>query len=144
MAKEKAGWDKIPTLQGLEVDWRYQPEKPLGKRTWQRISDNELFHIIGIKRIPVKVVTNNFQETGILVNVAPGGMAVLLKTKLAEGQKLKVGLFLGKHTVISNAVIRKVRNLEGSYGTGMEFIDLNKDTKSFIAGMVSSKVFRQA
>jgi hypothetical protein len=144
VTKDKVRWDEIPAIEGLAVDWRYQPERPLGRRVWQRIADKELFYILGSKRIPVKVVTNTFQETGVLVDIAPGGMAVLLKTKLAEGQKLKVGMFLGKQTVISKGVIRNVRRLDGCHGTGIEFLDLEKDTKKYIAGMVSSKVFRNA
>jgi len=143
MAKEKAGWDKIPSLQGLEVDWKYEPENPLGKRAWLRIVDSELHAILDVKNIPVKVVSRGFEETGYLLNIAQGGLAVLLKSKLTEGQLLKVGLLLGKQKVISRAVTRKIRGLEGRFGTGIEFVELDKESETFIAGIVSSKVFQQ-
>ncbi len=143
MTKEKTGWDKIPSLQGLEVDWAFEPENPLGKRTWLRIADNELHTILGVNNIPVKVASKNFEETGYLLDIAQGGFAALLKTKLSEGQLLKVGFFLGKQKVLSRAIVRNVGSLEGRFRAGIEFVELDKDCQSFIAGVISSKVFRQ-
>lgn len=143
MTKEKAGWDKIPSLQGLEVDWQYEPDNPLGKRAWLRIADEELHGILGVKSIPVKVVSKGFEETGYLLNIAQGGLAVLMKTMLAEGQLLKVGLFLGKQKIVSRAIVRNTRDIEGRFSTGIEFVELDKDSTKYIAGIVSSKVFRQ-
>jgi len=143
MAKEKTGWDEIPSLQGLEVDWKYEPENPLGKRAWLRIADNELHAILGVKSIPVKVVSKNFEETGYLLDIAQGGVAVFLKTKLAVGQLLKIGFFLGKQKVISRAIIRNITSLEGRFRTGIEFVELDKESQSYIAGIISSKVFQQ-
>ncbi len=143
MAKEKTGWDEIPSLQGLEVDWKYEPENPLGKRAWLRIADNELYAILGVKSIPVKVVSKNFEETGYLLDIAQGGVAVFLKTKLVVGQLLKIGFFLGKQKVISRAIIRNITSLEGRFRTGIEFVELDKEVESYIAGIISSKVFQQ-
>jgi hypothetical protein len=143
MANEKSGWDHIPSLEGLEVDWQYEPENPLGKRAWLRIVNNELHAILGVKNIPVKVVSKNFEETGYLLDVAQGGFAALLKTKLAEGQLLKVGFFLGKQKVISRATVRNVMSLEGRFRAGIEFVELDKELQSYIAGIISSKVFEQ-
>ncbi len=142
MAKEKTSWDEIPSLQGLEVDWKYEPENPLGKRAWMRIVDTELHALLGVKNIPVKVVSNNFEETGYVLDIAQGGFAALLKTKLAEGHLLKVGFFLGKQTVISKAIIRSVKSLEGRFRAGVEFVELDKELQSYIAGIVSSRVFQ--
>ena len=143
MAKEKTGWDESPSLQGLEVDWKYEPENPLGKRAWLRIADNELYAILGVKSIPVKVVSKNFEETGYLLDIAQGGVAVFLKTKLVVGQLLKIGFFLGKQKVISRAIIRNITSLEGRFRTGIEFVELDKEVESYIAGIISSKVFQQ-
>ena len=143
MAKEKTGWDEIPSLQGLEVDWKYELENPLGKRAWLRIADNELYAILGVKSIPVKVVSKNFEETGYLLDIAQGGVAVFLKTKLVVGQLLKIGFFLGKQKVISRAIIRNITSLEGRFRTGIEFVELDKEVESYIAGIISSKVFQQ-
>lgn len=143
MTKEKTGWDKIPSLQGLEVDWAFEPENPLGKRAWLRIADNELHAILGVKSIPVKVAAKNFEETGFIIDIAQGGFGAFLKTKLKEGQLLKVGFFLGKQKVISRAIVRNVGSLEGRFRTGIEFVELDKDCQGFIAGVISSKVFQQ-
>ncbi len=143
MAKDKTGWDHIPSLNGLEVDWKYEPENPLGKRAWLRIANTELHAILGVKSIPVKMVSKNFEETGYLLDIAQGGFAALLKTKLAEGQLLKVGFFLGKQKVISRAVIRNVSSLEGRFKVGVEFVELDEETKGYIVGIISSKVFQQ-
>ena len=143
MAKEKTGWDQIPSLEGLEVDWKYEPENPLGKRAWLRIADNELHAILEVKNIPVKVASKNFEETGYLLDIAQGGVAVLLKTKLVIGQLLKIGFFLGKQKVISRAIIRNITSLEGRFRTGIEFVELDKESESYIAGIISSKVFQQ-
>lgn len=143
MAKEKTGWDDIPSLQGLEVDWQYEPENPLGKRAWQRMVDKELYAILGVKNIPIKVVAKNFEEIGSLLDLAQGGFSVLLKTKLAEGQLLKVGFFLGNRKVISRAKIRNVTSLQDRYRAGVEFVELDEDLRSYIGGIISSRVFQQ-
>ena len=143
MAIEKSGWDQIPSLEGLEVDLQYEPENPLGKRSWLRIVNNELHAILGVKNIPVKVASKNFEETGYILDIAQGGFAALLKTKLAEGQLLKVGFFLGKQKVISRAIVRNVMSLEGRFRAGIEFVELEKELEGYIAGIISSKVFEQ-
>ncbi len=143
MTKENTGWDQIPSLKGLEVDWKYEPENPLGKRAWLRIADNGLHAVLGVKNIPVKVVSKSFEETGYLLDIAQGGCAALLKTKLAEGQLLKVGFFLGKQKVISRAIIRDITSFEGRFRTGIEFVELDKECIAYIVGIISSKVFQQ-
>lgn len=142
MTKEKTKWDEIPSLQGLEVDWEYKPENPLGKRAWVRMADNDLLSILGVKRIPIKVVSKNFDETGLLLDLAQGGLAVLLNTKLAVGQAVKLGFFLGKHKVVSRAVIRNIRNQEGGQRTGIEFVELDKESEIYITGIISAKVYQ--
>jgi hypothetical protein len=141
--KEKKGWDNIPSLQGLEVDWQYEPENPLGKRAWLRIASTDLQDILGVKTVPVKVVSQGREETGYLMDIAQGGMAVLLSSKLNEGKLIKVGLILGKHKLICRAVTRYVRDVGSKFGTGMEFVDLAEESQSYIAGIVSSRVFQK-
>jgi hypothetical protein len=46
MAKEKVNWDDIPSLDGLEVDWQFEPENPLGKRAKVRIANSELYPLL--------------------------------------------------------------------------------------------------
>lgn len=143
MAKEKKGWDDIPSLQGLEVDWKYEAENPFGKRAYQRIAENDLIEILGVKKIPIKVVAKDFEEIGALLDLAQGGCSVLLKTKLAEGQVLMVGFILGNQKVISKAKIIHVESVESKYRIGVEFVDLDKDLRSYIGGVISSKVYQQ-
>lgn len=142
MTKEKLNWDDIPSLDGLEVDWQFEPENPLGKRAWVRIENSDLFTLLGVKSIPVKVVAKNFDEKGYLVDLAQSGLAVLLDTKLAEHQQVKIGLFLGKQKVLSRAVIRNVRDEDGRHRTGIEFVELNKESEAFIAGLISTRVYK--
>lgn len=142
MAKEKVNWDDIPSLEGLEVDWQFEPENPLGKRAWVRIETRDLHPLLDVKGIPVKVVSNNFDGKGLLVDLAQGGLAVVLDTRLAESQQVKVGLFLGRQKVVTRAVVRNVRDEDGRYRTGMEFVDLKKEYASFIVGLISSKNYQ--
>ena len=138
MTKEKINWNDIPSLDGLEVDWQFEPENPLGKRAWLRIANIELFKLLGVKNIAIKVVSRNFEGKGTLVDLAQSGLAILLDTKLAESEQVKVGLFLGKQKILSRAVVRNVRDEGGRHRTGIEFVGLNKEYESFIAGIIAS------
>jgi hypothetical protein len=142
MTKEKVNWDDIPSLEGLEVDWQFEPENPLGKRAWVRIANIELFKLLGVKNIAVKVVAKNFDSKGALVDLAQSGLAVILDTKLAESQQVKVGFFLGKQKILSRAVVRNVRDEKGRYRTGIEFAGLTKEYDSFIAGLIASTSYK--
>mgnify|MGYP000996368894 CR=1 FL=1 len=82
MTKEKANWDDIPSLEGLEVDWQFEPENPLGKRGWVRMENSDLYSLLGVKSIAVKVVSKNFEGKGYLVDIAQSGLAVLMDTQL--------------------------------------------------------------
>jgi hypothetical protein len=139
---DKVNWDDIPSLEGLEVDWQFEPENPLGRREWVRIVKNDLHPLLEVKNIPVKVVSRNFDEKGYLIDIAKNGMAVLLKTQLVVNQQVKIGFFLGKHKVLSRAVIRNIFDEKGRFRTGMEFVDLNKEYESFIVGLISSKGYK--
>ncbi|MGW8194057.1 MAG: PilZ domain-containing protein [Desulforhopalus sp.] len=142
MAKSKADWDKIPSIDGLSVDWEYEPESPLGKRELVRIETKDLRTLFSVKSIPVKVAVKGYEGKGYLVDIAEGGCAVLLGTELSEGQPVKLGLFLGEQKVLSRAIVRSVRQEKGGYRTGMEFVDLAEESATYIAGLVSSKVFK--
>lgn len=142
MTKEKTNWDDIPSLEGLKVDWDFEPENPLGKRAWVRMANSDLYPLLDVKSIPVKVVARNFDGKGYLIDIAQSGLAVLLESKLAESQQVKIGLFLGKQKILSRAVVRNVRMMQGKHRTGMEFVDLDKEHESFIAGLVASKVYK--
>lgn len=142
MTKSKADWDNIPSIDGLGVDWEYEPESPLGKRDLVRIESKDLKTILGVKIIPVKVVAQGYEGKGSLVDIAQGGIAVLLDASLAESQPVKLGLFLGKQKILSRAVVRSVDKQKGGYRTGMEFVGLQEEYATYIAGLVSSKVYK--
>lgn len=144
MTKEKSAWDQIPSLEGLEVDWQYKPENPLGKRSWLRMADKELLEILGVKRIPVKIVSKNFEETGVLLDVSQGGCSVVLKERLSEGQTLRLGFILGKEKVISKAMVKNVARRAGGFRIGVAFVELEKAMQDYIAGLISAKVLQKS
>ena len=141
MTEKKKSWDDIPSLEGLEVDWNFEPESSLGKRAWARIVKSDLLSLFGVKSLPVQIAAKDYDGKGSLVDIGQSGMAVLLDTQLAKSQEVKIGLFLGKQKVMSRAVIRNVANGTGWHRTGMEFMDFKKEYESFIAGLVSSKSY---
>ena len=143
MATGKSGWDNIPSLKGLEVDWQYEPENPLGKRAWLRIASTQFYTILGVKNIPVKLASKTVEETGHLLDVSQGGFSAVVKTNFTVGQLLKVGFFIGKQKVISRAVVKYVTLREERFKVGVEFVDLDGATKQYIAGIVAAKVFQQ-
>jgi hypothetical protein len=142
MTKSKADWNEIPSIDGLGVDWEYVPENPLGKREMVRVASKDLRTILGVKKIPVKVVDKNCEAKGYLVDIAINGIAVLLNRRFVEGQPVKLGLFLGKQKVLSRAIIRSVMDQGDGLRTGMEFVDLKEEYRVHIDGLISSKVYK--
>jgi hypothetical protein len=139
MTKKKITWDDIPSVEGLEVDWNFEPESSLGKRTWARMAKSDLLPLLNMKTMPVQVVAKNFEGKGALVDIAQRGMAVLLDTKLAVSEQVKIGLFLGRQKIMSRAVIRNVGDARGGHRIGMEFMDIKKEYESFITGLIATK-----
>jgi len=140
MTKEKSGWDNIPSLDGLKVDWEYEPENALGKRARDRMTAKELHRLFGVKNIPIKVVAKKFDEKGYLLDISNGGGAILLAKSLAEGQLVKIGFFLGKQKIVERAVVRNiVPTKTGKYRTGIEFIELTEDSESYIGSLISAR-----
>lgn len=144
MTKQKGTWDDIPSIGGLEVEWDYEPENPLGKREQVRIGNKDLQSLLGVGRIQVKVAAKNFEGKGLLTDIAQGGIGVFLASKLSEKQPVKIGLFLGKRKLIARAIVRNVTELQGKFRTGMELVDLPKDLEAFIGGLISSKSYAGA
>lgn len=142
MVKEKSSWDDIPSLDGLGVDWEYEPVNPLGKRAWARIANNDLYSFLTVKSIPVKVVSTNFDKTGYLLDISKNGLAVLLPAQLKAGQPVKIGFFLGKEKVVSRGSVRNISAVEGKFRVGMEFIGLDKNSEAFILSLGSAKGFK--
>jgi len=140
MSDKKASWDNIPSLEGFEVDWEYKPKNPLGKRAHQRMKDTELYSILSVSTIPVKVAASDFEEKGYMVDISPSGIAVTLDTMLFKDRALMVGLFLGQQKIVSKAVVKHVQKIDGKYKTGMVFVNLNSEYADFITGLFASKI----
>lgn len=140
MAEKKPSWDDIPSLEGFEVDWDYKPKNPMGKRAHIRMKDTELYPVLNVTTIPVKVAANDFEEKGYMGDITPAGMAVTMSSKLTEGKPVMVGFFLGEQKIVSKAIVKNVREVDGKYITGFVFENLNEDYANFIAGLFASKI----
>ena len=138
---EKKNWDDIPSIEGIEVDWQYEPESTLGKRAWPRITERDVLALFDMQSLPVQVAAKNFDGLGSLVDVGQNGMAVLLKTRLTPNEQVKIGFFLGQQKVMSRAVIKNVGDGHGGHRIGMEFMDFKQEYRSYIAGLVSTKSY---
>lgn len=142
MKAHKIGWEDIPSLEDIMVDWDYGPENPLGKRASARISRTDLHSLLSVKNIPTKVIAHTAGEIGCLIDISPTGFAVLLENRLSNGQPVRIGFFLGKKKVLARAVVRNVHSTEEKFRTGMEFAGLDREDVLFIAGLFSSKVYK--
>lgn len=138
---QKISWDDIPSLDNLEVDWEYTPENPLGKREWVRISNVELYRLIGREHIAIRIVSNSINYTGYLLDISQNGLAVLVNRDLKEGVPVKIGFFIGKHKLTSRGIVRNSIISESNYRIGIEFIDLQGEHASFIVGLNPSKLY---
>lgn len=142
MTKKKVSWDNIPSLEGLEVDWDYEPDNPLGKRTTVRIGDKQLHSLIAKENTPVKLLTSSLEHKGYLVDISQGGIAVLLDSQLPTGQPVKIGFFLGNEKIVANALVRNIVAVDNKFRTGIEFVGLKKVYDEYIAGLISSSVYK--
>ena len=138
MAKEKSSWDEIPSIEGLSVDWEYEPENSLGKRAYSRIINKELLPLLGVPKVPVKLVTSSKEVTGQLIDLSQSGLATLSERLFTEGEQVKLGFFLKDHKVVSKGIVRNVTRVEKMYRIGIEFVDLKDESIDFIRSLVSS------
>jgi hypothetical protein len=140
--EKNTSWDDIPSLEGLGVEWEYQPETALGKRAFARINTDDLAGLFAVKKIFVKIATAQQTYTGRLLDISKGGLSASLPVSLAENLPVKVGLFLGTVKVISKAIIRQTRIEGAMYTTRIQFIDLNKESAEYIGGIYASKILQ--
>jgi len=140
MADKKVSWDDIPSLEGLKVDWDFEPKSTLGKRAQKRMKSTELYPILGVNKIYVKVVANNFEEKGYLLDLTSRGLAVSLNSCLDKNTPVKIGFFLGPQKIVSRALVKNSQEVDGMYKIGMVFEKLNKESAEFITGIFASKI----
>lgn len=138
----KASWEDIPSLEDLKIDWNYEPENPLGRRSLVRLLNNDLFRTLEVDHIPVKIISRKFNKNGSLVDLSTKGLAVLLDVEMKAGLLIKVGFFLGKVKVIARGIIRNSANIRDFYRTGIEFVELENETASFISSLNSSIIYK--
>ena len=145
MSNKKVSWDDIPSINGMEVDWNYKPEDELlGKRSHNRLINQDLHALIGVKKIPVKLLAKGVDETGLLIDIAQGGLAVLLKIKMVRGTPVKLGFFLGKQKMIANGMICHACRQASAYKTGVQFIEIDSDSRQYIASLMASKLYNHS
>jgi hypothetical protein len=135
-------WSDIPSLENAEVDWDYEPENPLGKRSCVRIGNKHLYLCLNEKDVPVKIISRNFIETGNLLDISEAGLAVLLgDTEMKEGYHTKISLQLGTKKVISKVVVRNICSVDDKNRLGLEFVDPATDHSEFIRNLVASRAY---
>ena len=138
----KASWDNIPSLEDLKMDWDYEPENPLGRRSSIRLSKNDLIRTLDADQIPVKIISRKFDNNGSLVDLSTKGLAVLLDVEMKAGLLIKVGFLLGKVKVIARGIIRNSSKLRDFYRTGIEFVEFEDEATAFIASLTCSKIYK--
>ena len=136
-------WDKIPSIQGLAVDWDYEPETSIGKRLWKRLVQQDLQSLLGTVSTPVKMITADTEIKGRLIDISQKGLGVLLENGLPVGKSGKVGFRLGKETIVSQAVTKNSHRLPVNHRVGLEFVGLNGKMEDYIAQLVTSDGYGQ-
>lgn len=143
MGEEKPDWKNIPSLDGLEIEWGYEPENKVGKRAHTRLTLKDLTFLFKKKDIPVKLVTEKAQCTAYLVDVSQGGICLRAKVKdLKDSQLVKIGFLLGNQKVISKGRIKHIQKESDWEILGIEFVGLTGDSHEYIAGLYSSLKIR--
>lgn len=143
MADIKKSWDDIPSIENLEVDWDYRPPSKLGKRAYSRLTDKDLSTLLGTKSIPAKVVSPDLNLTNRLADICQIGMAVFSSKELDISEKVKVGLYLNRQKILSNARVRNVTPGNNCYRIGLEFVGLNNNSSDYLSSLVASHLQEQ-
>ena len=143
MSSDKPNWESIPSIDGLEVDWEFEAENPMGKRGYSRLTVDDLRKLHNLKNIPVKLVSERGQCTAFLIDLSQGG--VCLRTKLSHSENtelVKLGFILGEHKVISRGRIKHIRKENEWTILGIEFVGLTGENQDYIARLYSSVKFK--
>jgi c-di-GMP-binding flagellar brake protein YcgR len=139
MEEEKANWNDISFLEGLEMDWGYEPDNPQGKRAYSRLSVKDLYPLFKKEDIPVKLVTQNSELIAHLVDISQGGVCVKVKqTDLRASQLVKIGFVLGSQKVISQGRVKYIRSENDWFVLGLEFVGLSGDDHEFLTSLYTS------
>jgi len=140
--KSKISWNDIPSLVGVGVDWGFKPESLLGKRSFIRLVDEDIFGLFEVKDIIVKIATAKNNYTGHLLDISTGGLSLSVPALLETNLPVKVGFFLGNVKIISKALVKRASKKGTRYITGIQFIDLDEESAEYINGLHASKILR--
>ena len=140
--KSKISWDDIPSLDGIEVEWGFKPESPLGKRSFIRVLDEDIFGLFEVKDIIVTIATAKKNYTGRLCDISKGGLSLSVPILLETNLPIKVGFFLGKVKITSKALVKHTAKKGKLYITGIQFVDLDEKSAEYINGLHASKILR--
>ncbi len=143
MTDSKKNWDDIPSLDNLQMDWDYEADNPLGKRTHVRMPIQDIAGMLKENSVAVKVATQDFSAIGRLEDISQGGIGLNMKTELSQEQAVKVGFFLGGRKIIANARVKHIKPVAGGYRTGFQFVNLNQDDSEYIGSIYVSKTLKQ-
>jgi hypothetical protein len=140
--EHKTAWDDIPSLEGLDVDWDYEPDSPLGKRADVRLSGEDIDRLFAGSRVAVVVATSRATWSGQLLDLSVGGIGVSLPEMLAIDQPVKVGFFLGRVKIVAKAIARHCRPSGKKFTVGLMFVALDEPYAEQIRQLYVSKMFR--
>ena len=143
MSEKKKDWEEIPSLEGLQMDWDYSGDDPLGKRRFERLTFGDVTEIFEVKAVPVRVATTGFTIDGTLADISGGGLAVTLKKPLEAGQEAKIGFFMGRRKIVSQVVVRQVAQVQNGYRIGFEFKNISEDDSAYINGLYATKTLNR-
>ena len=135
----RSGWENIPSFEGLEVDWGFEAENSMGKRSYSRLTVDDLRQLYKNNDIPVKLVSERGQCTAFLVDLSQGG--ICLRTKLSHSENtelVKLGFILGEQKVISRGRIKHIRKENDWTILGIEFVGVSGENQDYIARLYSS------
>jgi len=136
----KLSWDDIPALEGLGMDWDYESTSALDKRSFIRLTDKDISGLFEVNEVLANIATDKQIYSGRLIDISAGGMLLSLPALIEPNLAVKVCFFLGTVKVLSRGVTRHSSKRDDWYLTGIQFLDLKKETAEYIAGLYASKV----
>ncbi len=139
----KKSWDDIPSLDGLSVDWEFEPDNPLGKRQYMRMTGIQLADLFSKEKMPIKIGSNKREFNGLISDLCEGGLGVDMREELPVDRVVMVGFFLGKKKIVNRAVVRWCSKNEGHFRTGMMFQQMKEEDTQFISGVYASHKIRR-
>ncbi len=124
------------------MDWEFKPESPLGKRSFIRLTNEDIFELFEVKDIIVTIATAKQNYTGRLCDISKGGLSLNVAILLEIYLPIKVGLFLGNVKIISKGLVKHTTQIGERYITGIQFVDLDEKSAEYINGLHASKILR--